>query len=295
MRARQPSWLKRKIPFSKEINRTKRILAELGLNTVCQSANCPNIGECFAGKTATFMILGNICTRNCRFCAITSGQPEEVNSEEAKNIAEAAVLLGLKHVVITSVTRDDLADGGVSHFIAVIDELTSANPAATIEILTPDFLGRKALLEKIATAPWHVFNHNVETVPRLYEKVRPGADYWRSIQVLAEIKSQRPNSLTKSGLMLGLGEKQEEIVAVMEDLQRVGCDFLTIGQYLQPTLKHLPVLEYIEPHMFARYQKIGEGMGFKGVAAGPFVRSSYKAAQLLADNDIYRRKTPDLS
>ncbi len=193
-------------------------------------------------------------------------------------------MLGLKHVVITSVTRDDLSDGGVNHFIAVIDELAVDNPAITVEILTPDFLGQAALLEKIAAAGWYVFNHNVETVPRLYEKVRPGADYRRSLGVLAKIKDLRPNSLTKSGLMLGLGEGQGEIVAVMEDLRRAGCDYLTIGQYLQPTLKHLPVVEYIEPHIFARYQKIGEGLGFKGVAAGPFVRSSYKAAQLLANN-----------
>ena len=283
MQKRRPHWLKKQVPYSKEINEVKGLLTGLNLNTVCQSAKCPNIGECFARRTATFMILGNTCTRNCRFCAVPTGVPSKVDELEPANIATAVTKLGLKHLVLTSVTRDDLPDGGAGQFMAVIQAIRQADPQVTIEILTPDFLGDEQILNEIGQAQWHVYNHNVETIPRLYSRVRPEANYERSLHVLTKIKSIRPEGFTKSGLMLGLGEQKEEVVDLMADLRKIDCDFLTIGQYLQPTLNHLEVVEYLEPDCFDEYRRIGLEMGFRGVAAGPFVRSSYKAAQLLDD------------
>lgn len=280
MYKRRPPWLKKQVPFRKEINEVKNLLVGLELNTVCQSAKCPNISECFARKTATFMILGDTCTRDCKFCSVPTGKPQTVDQKEPAHVAAAVEKLALEHIVITSVTRDDLADGGVGQFIKVIEAILAVNPKATVEILTPDFKGDEEILAKISLAPWHVYNHNIETVPRLYKQVRPQGNYQRSLDVLRQIKERRPNDFTKSGLMVGLGESKDEVIALMKDLLEVGCDYLTIGQYLQPTLGHLEVVEYIEPEKFTLYGQLGEELGFKGVASGPFVRSSYKAADL---------------
>lgn len=279
MPSRFPAWMKRKLPASANIAATKEILEKLGLNTVCQSAICPNMGECFANKTATFMILGNVCTRNCRFCAVEGGHPAVVNPQEAENVAEAAKQLGLRHVVVTSVTRDDLPDGGAGHFAATITAIRKKLPKAVIEVLTPDFKGDETAIKTVIEAKPHIFNHNIETVPRLYPSVRPRADYRRSLNLLDRVKHYGPGIFTKSGLMVGLGESNEEVLQTLQDLRSVGCDIVTIGQYLQPSRRHLEVHEYVSPETFAEYKAIGESLGFKYVASAPFVRSSFNARE----------------
>lgn len=281
MKGKFPEWLKKKLPAEDEWLQVENILEDLNLNTVCRSAVCPNQGECFANKTATFMILGENCSRNCRFCAVNSSQPEEIDPEEPSKVAEAVRRLNLKYVVITSVTRDDLQDGGVSHFIESVREIKKISAEIKIELLTPDFQGRVEILKKLAEADFEVFNHNVETVPRLYSSVRPEADYQQSLFVLEKMKSLNSKLYTKSGIMVGLGEKKEEIIAVMNDLRKREVDILTIGQYLRPSPLHLELKEFISPELFEEYRNIGESLGFKSVVSEPFARSSYHAAESL--------------
>ena len=259
----------------------KRVLRERGLNTVCESANCPNIGECFAKPTATFLILGSVCTRGCGFCNIDSGiTPGPVDPTEAANIALTVKDLGLKHVVITSVTRDDLPDGGASHFALTIQAMRDSISPLFIEVLTPDFRGKVSALATLLDAGPDIFNHNVETVPSLYPEVRPQADYTTSLDILKRAKEWKVT--TKSGIMVGLGEERGEVVDVMEDLRAVGCDAITIGQYLQPNREALAVREYVRPEIFREYEEIGRSMGFSHVYSAPFVRSSYNAEEQLS-------------
>jgi lipoic acid synthetase len=281
MGAKFPDWLKKRLPAQDKWINVKNILEDLNLNTVCQSAECPNQGECFANNTATFMIMGRNCSRNCRFCAVTSAEPEKLDPLEPAHVAEAVKRLGLKYIVITSVTRDDLEDGGVSHFIKTVEEIKKISSKIKIELLTPDFQGEPAVLEKLAQADFEVFNHNVETVPRLYSSVRPEANYEQSLFVLEQMKGLNAQLYTKSGIMVGLGEKKEEVIKVMNDLRDKDVDILTIGQYLQPSSRHLKVKEFISPEVFFEYKTIGESMGFKSVVSEPFARSSYHAAESL--------------
>jgi lipoic acid synthetase len=279
-RRKFPPWLKRRIQTGGHADRVRELLRELELATVCQNARCPNLGECFGSQTATFLIMGSVCTRNCRFCAIAGGAPGPLDPGEPQRVAEAARRLELKHVVVTSVTRDDLPDGGASHFVATVREIRGAC-AATVEILTPDFGGAEGpILEAAACRP-DIFNHNVETVPRLYAEVRPLADYGRSLDLLRLVKEHFPDILTKSGFMVGLGETAEEVGTLLADLREAGCDIVTIGQYLQPSPEHLPVERYVHPDEFEEYGKLARGMGFRGVASGPYVRSSYNARRIL--------------
>ncbi|MBM7855364.1 lipoic acid synthetase [Desulfohalotomaculum tongense] len=280
---RFPDWMRRKVTCSQDLARTREMLKDLSLNTVCQSARCPNLSECFSRRTATFMILGPVCTRGCRFCAVDKGLPEPPDIHEPERVAEAAVRLGLKHVVVTSVTRDDLPDGGAQHFANTIEAIRKRLPCSTIEVLIPDFRGDREALYKVVQAKPDVINHNVETVPRLYSDVRPQADYKRSLELLKQSKKLNSGILTKSGLMVGLGETTAEVLQVMSDLRRVGCSILTIGQYLQPTADHLPVGEYITPQTYQYYRDKGFSMGFNAVEAGPYVRSSYRAG------DVFKR------
>jgi lipoic acid synthetase len=280
MHKKFPPWLTKRYPASKAIDATRVLLETLGLNTVCQSAECPNLGECFAKKTATFMIMGNVCTRNCRFCAVTNEKPSPLDNNEPNKVATAVAQLGLNYVVITSVTRDDLPDGGASHFASTIFAIRNMAEETTIEILTPDFNGDYQALSVIVKARPNIFNHNVETVPRLYPTVRPQAQYNRSLDVLKFVKESDSNIYTKSGLMVGLGEKQAEVLEVMTDLRRVKCDVLTIGQYLRPSPEHLEVQEFVNPKVFEIYKAAAKKLGFLHVAAGPFVRSSYHADEL---------------
>ncbi len=278
-----PPWLKRRMPASAKLDKVVAILDELSLVTVCQSADCPNRGECFAKGTATFMILGDHCTRNCRFCAVpTAGNPPAPRCDEPQAVAEACSRLGLKHVVITSVTRDDLPDGGAEHFARTIRAIQDTPANIVVEVLTPDFLGRTRDVDTVLDAEPDVFNHNVETVARLYDIVRPQADYRRSLNVLTHA-AQRPAGdkrlYVKSGLMVGLGETSEEVTATMQDMRNAGCDMLTIGQYLAPSSAHLKVEAFIEPAQFDLWRDQGIAMGFVAVAAAPFVRSSYQAEQ----------------
>ncbi|MBM2839070.1 MAG: Lipoyl synthase [Deltaproteobacteria bacterium] len=277
---RLPKWAKRKIGSRGSIHKMKEVLRREGLHTVCEEARCPNIGECFSKPTATFMIMGNVCTRNCGFCDVTPGTPKLLDIDEPVKIARVSKQLGLRHVVITSVTRDDLLDGGARHFGSTIKELRNAIPEASIEVLTPDFKGDVALLEPIARERPDIFNHNMETVPRLYPLVRPQADYERSLKILKGMKRLEPGIVTKSGIMLGLGEKREEIMSVMDDLRTVGCDVLTIGQYLRPSKGNLPVVEYVEEVVFAEYGDIARKKGFLHVASAPLVRSSFNAEEI---------------
>jgi lipoic acid synthetase len=277
---RLPSWLKRKLPLGNGHFFTQELLRELRLETVCENARCPNRPECYARRTATFMILGNICTRPCGFCSVPKGQPDELEDDEPARVAEAALRLGLRHVVITSVTRDDLPDGGADHFsrcILAVRERTGA----VVEVLTPDFLGDLSAVDRVLEAEPEVFNHNMETVPRLYKKVRGRASYQRSLDVLAHVKRRSPATVTKSGLMLGLGETTEELLDVLADLRAAGCDTLTLGQYLAPTLKHIPVARYVPPAEFDELAALARTLGFVKVAAGPFVRSSYHADEMV--------------
>jgi lipoic acid synthetase len=258
---------------------TSGVIADLRLETVCESAKCPNRTECWSQRTATFMILGNVCTRPCGFCSVPKGKTELVQADEPDRLAEAAARLGLKHVVITSVTRDDLDDGGADHFYECVLAVRRRTGAA-VEVLTPDFLGDEAAIDRVVAARPDVFNHNTETVPRLYDRVRRNADYHRTLQLLARVKRLAPEIPTKSGLMLGLGESPDEVLAVCADLRAVGCDMLTIGQYLQPTPAHLPVERYVPPEEFDRIGDLARRLGFPFVASGPFVRSSYHAGEM---------------
>lgn len=276
-KTKKPDWLKIKLRGGQELNTVHKTLDALSLNTVCQEAKCPNLMECFSKKTATFMILGKNCTRNCKFCNVTKAPVEKVNPNEPKNIANAVKELGLKYVVITSVTRDDLPDGGAGHFVKVIKSIKDIDKNIIVEVLIPDFQGNEKALTKVVKAKPEVINHNVETIPRLYSTVRPMAIYERSLAVLKNVKEINKDILTKSGIMVGLGEKEEEVVELFRDLRNVNCDMLTIGQYLPPSKKHLPVSEYIHPDTFDKYKKIALDLGFKFVASGPLVRSSYNA------------------
>lgn len=277
MYLRKPEWLKVKVEGGEISGEVKRVLHKLSLHTVCEEANCPNRMECFNRKTATFMVLGNNCTRNCTFCNVTKGIPTPVDPEEPMKVAEAAKLLGIKHLVVTSVTRDDLVDGGAGHFALIISEARQLNPAMTVEVLIPDFNGSSEALEKVIAVTPDIINHNIETVPALYSTVRPMAIYERSLELLKMVKSRNPAIITKSGIMLGLGEKFEEVVDVLGDLRRAQCDYLTIGQYLAPSKEHHPIVDYIHPDTFEKYRKLALSMGFKQVMSGPLVRSSYHA------------------
>lgn len=278
--ARLPAWLRRPLARSGEYVAVEGLLAELGLNTVCREAKCPNRGECYASGTATFLIAGDACTRGCRFCAVETHVPRPLDPGEPGRVGEAVARLGLRHAVVTMVTRDDLADGAAAHVAATVAAIRAAAPDAAVEVLVSDFQGDEAALDTVIAAAPDVFNHNVETVPRLYAEVRPGADYARSLRVLAHAKARAPRMPTKSGLMLGLGETADEVVSVMRDLRETGCELLTLGQYLRPSERHLPVAEFVEPAVFAELARQGRRMGFAGVASSPFVRSSYHAGEL---------------
>lgn len=275
---RKPEWIRMKVPDSERFQEIKRVLRENNLHTVCEEASCPNIGECFSGGTATFMILGDICTRRCPFCDVAHGKPLPPDINEPENLARTIAKMQLKYVVITSVDRDDLKDGGAEHFVACIRAVRAASPHIKIEILVPDFRGRlDVALAILNKAPPDVMNHNLETVPRLYKQARPGSDYQNSLNLLKQFNEMYPNVPTKSGLMLGLGETDDEIIEVMLDLRAHGVSMLTLGQYLQPSIHHLPVMRYVEPAIFDKLKQKADGMGFNNTASGPMVRSSYHA------------------
>ncbi|MHC1719665.1 MAG: lipoyl synthase [Clostridiaceae bacterium] len=278
---KKPEWLK--ITYRDTPNRklVEELLSKLSLNTVCREANCPNYLECFNRKTATFMILGRNCTRNCRFCNVTPAKPEKVDPNEPENVAKAVAQLGLKYTVITSVTRDDLTDGGADHFAQVINWIRKLNPDTAVEVLIPDLKGDIEALKIVAHSSPAVISHNIETVPRLYSEVRPQAIYERSLEVIKNIKLLDPSIHSKTGIMLGLGEKKEEVVKVFEDLRAVGCEILTIGQYLSPSKDHHPVIEYVHPDIFKEYKDTALSMGFSYVTSGPYVRSSYHADEVM--------------
>lgn len=280
---RLPPWLRRPLPRGNGNFFTQDLLRELRLETVCENARCPNRPECYARRTATFMILGNVCTRPCGFCAVERGAPEPLQADEPERLARAAARLGLRHVVITSVTRDDLPDGGADHFYRCILAVR-ARAGAAVEVLTPDFLGNRAAVERVLEARPEVYNHNMETVPRLYHKVRGRADYQRSLDLLGHVKRRTPEIVTKSGLMLGIGETVDELFEALADLRSVGCDTLTLGQYLAPTLKHVPVARFVPPEEFDLLGKAARTLGFRHVASGPFVRSSYHADEMVHAN-----------
>lgn len=282
---RKPEWLRIKKREGENLGYVKHILEDLSLNTVCEAANCPNRAECFSKRTATFMILGRECTRNCRFCNVSSNPVEAVNPEEPENVAEATVKLGLQHVVITSVTRDDLKDGGAEHFAKTIRAIKEKDPKIIVEVLIPDLQGDVDALKVVVDAKPDILNHNIETVPRLYPDVRPMAIYERSLEVLENSKKIDPNMLTKTGIMLGLGEKEEEVIQVFKDLREKGCDFLTVGQYLPPSDEHVELVEYVHPDQFEKYKEEALALGFKFVASSPLVRSSYKAADMFAASE----------
>ncbi|HET8728098.1 MAG TPA: lipoyl synthase [Alphaproteobacteria bacterium] len=274
---RKPAWIRVKAPVSKEYHETRQLMRRLDLVTVCEEAACPNIGECWSKGHATVMILGSVCTRACAFCNVATGRPDQVDPHEPEHIAEMVTRVGLNHIVITSVDRDDLEDGGAAHFANVIDAVRRASPGTTIEILTPDFKGKKGALEVVVEARPDVFNHNLETVPRLYPSIRPGARYFTSLNLLNRVKELDPSIFTKSGIMVGLGEGREEVHQVMDDLRSADVDFMTIGQYLQPTPKHARVDRFVTPEEFAGYEKVARGKGFMMVSATPLTRSSYHA------------------
>jgi len=275
---RKPDWIRVKISANEDITRIKKTLRENKLHTVCEEAACPNLGECFSHGTATFMIMGDICTRRCPFCDVAHGKPKALDQQEPINLAKTIKEMALKYVVITSVDRDDLRDGGAGHFSDCIKAIRRQSPATKIEILVPDFRGRMdKAIDILKTQPCDVFNHNLETVPRLYKKARPGADYQGSLSLLKKYQQAYPEGMTKSGIMLGLGEREEEVNQVMKDLREHGCNMLTLGQYLQPSKDHLPVIEYITPKQFDRYAETAKALGFKNVASAPLVRSSYHA------------------
>ncbi|MBI1871545.1 MAG: lipoyl synthase [Chlamydiae bacterium] len=275
--SRLPSWIKVQFPGQPEYLKTRSILQRLRLNTVCQEARCPNVGECWENRAATFMILGDVCTRACGFCHVSKGKPKTVDSEEPLRLAQAVRELEMRHVVITSVDRDDLPDGGAGHFAKVVENIKVLNKDVTVEVLTPDFRGNKESLRKVLNSPIDVFNHNLETVPRLYRKARRGSIYERSLQVLKWAKKLRPQVLTKSGLMLGLGETFSEVFSVLKDLVNIHCDILTLGQYLRPSVEQLPVEKFLTPEEFNHFGNEARKMGFRHVESGPLVRSSYHA------------------
>ena len=274
---RKPEWIRVKAPAGREYQETRSIVREFGLHTVCEEAGCPNIGECWTHRHATMMIMGDTCTRACAFCNVRTGLPGLLDAEEPENVARAVTKLGLRHVVITSVDRDDLGDGGAGHFAAVIRAIRAAMPATTIEVLTPDFLRKPGAVETVMAARPDVFNHNLETVPRLYLGIRPGARYYVSLRLLERAKEIAPDGFTKSGLMVGLGESREEVMQVMDDLRAAGVDFLTLGQYLQPTRKHAAVARFWTPEEFTGLEQIARAKGFSMVSASPLTRSSYHA------------------
>jgi lipoyl synthase len=275
---RKPDWIRIRVPISPEVDRIKKLLRKANLSTVCEEANCPNLGECFSGGTATFMIMGDICTRRCPFCDVGHGKPNALDANEPKNLAAAIAEMRLKYVVITSVDRDDLRDGGAGHFAECIREARLLSPELQVEILTPDFRGRMDVaLDILEREPPDVFNHNLETVPRLYLQVRPGANFKWSLDLLKQYKARRPEVLTKSGLMVGLGETKDEIIDVLRQMREHNIDMLTIGQYLQPSRDHHPVMRYVEPTEFDEYSAIAQELGFTHAACGPLVRSSYHA------------------
>lgn len=286
---RKPAWLRVRSPYSPEVARLKNVLRDHHLHTVCEEASCPNIGECFGHGTATFMIMGKLCTRRCPFCDVAHGRPEPLDPNEPENLARTVAAMGLRFVVVTSVDRDDLRDGGASHFVACIEALRAAVPGIGIEILVPDFRGRvDVALDVLGRALPDVFNHNIETVPRLYKKARPGADYAGSLALLREFKRRHPEVPTKSGLMVGLGETNEEIETTLHDLRAHDCDLLTIGQYLQPSRNyHLAVERYVTPEEFAQFAERGHALGFRNVASGPLVRSSYHAERQAAGEKVF--------
>ncbi|HXY58271.1 MAG TPA: lipoyl synthase [Methylocystis sp.] len=280
--ARKPPWIRVKAPGSAPWRETDALLAERRLTTVCREAACPNIGECWEVKHATFMIMGEVCTRACAFCNVTTGLPGPLDPTEPERVALATRDLGLSHVVVTSVDRDDLADGGADHFAKTVAAIRAAAPMTTIEILTPDFLRKPGALETVVAAKPDVFNHNLETVPGLYPSVRPGARYFHSLRLLQRVKELDPSIFTKSGLMVGLGEKRQEIVQVMDDLRTADVDFITLGQYLQPTRKHHAVMEFVTPEAFKAYETVAYAKGFSMVAASPLTRSSHHAGEAFA-------------
>ncbi|MDU5081675.1 lipoyl synthase [uncultured Tissierella sp.] len=277
MRLRKPEWIRVKMQGGTVSNKVNSLISDLSLNTVCNEANCPNRMECYERGTATFMILGRNCTRNCTFCNVTREMPDKVNPDEPENVAKAVAKLGLRHAVITSVTRDDLEDQGANQFARVVEEIRKTTPKVTVELLIPDMQGNKELIDIILDSEPNILNHNVETVPELYDEVRPMAIFERSIELLDYVKRTRPEMKTKSGMMLGLGETKEQVIDVFKRLREVDCDMLTLGQYLQPTTAHIPVVEYITPGQFDEYKEIALSMGFKRVASSPLVRSSYYA------------------
>ncbi len=274
---RKPDWIRVKAPTSPEYHATRAIMRGLNLSTVCEEAACPNIGECWSKRHATFMIMGEVCTRACAFCNVATGKPSHLDADEPRRVAEALAKLGLEHVVITSVDRDDLDDGGATHFVQTIAAIRIASPKTTIEILTPDFKNKAQALGIILGNKPDVYNHNLETVPRLYASIRPGARYFTSLQLLARVKETDPTMFTKSGIMVGLGETREEVLQVMDDLRAADVDFLTIGQYLQPTVKHAAVDRFVTPDEFAAYAAAARAKGFLMVSASPLTRSSYHA------------------
>jgi lipoic acid synthetase len=276
---RKPSWIRVKAPVSEGYLETKAIVKEARLHTVCEEAGCPNIGECWTKKHATMMIMGDTCTRACSFCNVRTGMPLALDPDEPRRVAEAVAAMGLEHVVITSVDRDDLADGGAAHFAAVVRAIRAAAPQSTIEILTPDFLRKGAAADIVIDAKPDVFNHNLETVPRLYLSIRPGSRYYHSLRLLERVKERDPSQFTKSGLMVGLGETKEEVMQVMDDMRSAGIDFLTIGQYLQPTRKHAAVDRFWTPDEFQHLETIARAKGFLMVASSPMTRSSYHAGE----------------
>jgi lipoic acid synthetase len=282
---KKPDWIRVKAPTSQEFKATNELVKGLKLNTVCEEAACPNIGECWAKKHVTVMILGSVCTRACAFCNIKTGVPDKLDPHEPQRLAEMVAELGLKHVVITSVDRDDLEDGGAMQFVKCIEEIRKRTSLTTIEILTPDFRNKKNAIDAVAAAKPDVYNHNLETVPSLYQKIRPGARYYGSLRLLQRVKEVSPEVFTKSGIMVGLGEKKEEVLQVMDDMRSAGVDFLTIGQYLQPTKKHAEVKDFITPETFKFYEKIAYAKGFLLVSSSPLTRSSYHA-----DSDFARLK-----
>jgi lipoic acid synthetase len=275
---KKPDWIRVKMGSGPEVSRIKSLLREHKLASVCEEAQCPNLGECFSGGTATFMIMGEICTRRCPFCDVAHGRPNPLDEDEPRHLAEAIAAMKLKYVVVTSVDRDDLRDGGAQHFANCIRETRERSPGIRVEVLVPDFRGRMEIaLEILAAEAPDVFNHNLETVPSLYKQVRPGSDYQWSLDLLKRYKAARPDVLTKSGLMLGLGETPEELIQVMRDMRAHDIDMITLGQYLQPSRNHLPVARFVPPEEFDEYGRIAQELGFKSVASGPLVRSSYHA------------------
>ena len=284
VRPRLPEWLRRALPTSDTFAKTRGLLSELNLNTVCESAKCPNHWECWSQGTATFMIAGDRCTRACGFCAVDTRKPMALEADEPERVAEATRRMKLRHVVITAVARDDLPDGGAAHFQQVIQRVREVNPGILIEVLTPDFMDDNAAIDTVLAARPEIFNHNLETIRRLTPEVRSVATYDRSLSVLRKVKERSPETFTKSGIMLGLGETEEELLEALGDLRAAGCNLLTLGQYLQPTKKHLPVVEFIHPDKFAEHKQTAEAMGFTYVASGPLVRSSYHADDFVPED-----------